>query len=428
MGLFFKNKKKKQDLKADENWVDDDRSAKMFSRLSHESTEPTLDLTQRLDDNPPVELVSTAAEPTIIDRSQVPSLGEIRPSSGDPTRDAMVEQFDQLRRVVEQKKSNATQVPQKAGSQASADQTLDLTDALPEEDSGGSFFSRFGNGKRKKRKQLTEDESGQVVNLITPLASEVAETEPEPEPEPELVISLRDKVSDQTQPSMSSPKEPQVSSQEVIADEILTEEISFGVIERVASEPTPTRPQPVPLADDTLGMDFMKLRLPNAWLGLWVSEDGRSLYIESDDNGGYSVTAMPDPMSKCYFGPDYPEIETWRMPANFVRESIGELDGERLTINSVPGLPAEHRAPFVHLYFLTNVVGDEGGGTRFADAADILTKVYLVTESEAGTVNPWGEDDEILWLGSPANFYKAPAKLDTYLARRMLSEDPSNHI
>jgi hypothetical protein len=52
----------------------------------------------------------------------------------------------------------------------------------------------------------------------------------------------------------------------------------------------------------------------------------------------------------------------------------------------------------------------------------------LVAESEEGTVNPWGDGDEILWLGEPANFYKAPAKLDAYMERRVLSDDPSNHI
>jgi hypothetical protein len=169
-----------------------------------------------------------------------------------------------------------------------------------------------------------------------------------------------------------------------------------------------------------------RVQLTDEWLGLWVSEDGRSIYIEEVEVGNYQVTALPDPMSKCYSGPDFPEIVTWRMPAQFVREQIGEVMGERLKIDTVPGLPDEHYAPTVNLYFLAEADGGDAGETRFAENADTIRSIFMVCDSDPGSVNPWGSGDKIGWLGEVASFYKAPEKLELYLANRMTNEDPIN--
>lgn len=173
--------------------------------------------------------------------------------------------------------------------------------------------------------------------------------------------------------------------------------------------------------------DAIQVRLDDAWLGLWIAEDGRAIIVEEGDPGDYFITAMPDPMSKCYTGPDYPEIETWRMPAHFLREQIGEIEGDRLVVNSVPGLPAEHQAPTVFLYFLVPDREQEGEN-RFAQRGEGVGSVFLVTDSEPGTVNPWGDGDNIIWLGEPGSFYKAPEKLDIYIDKRLRKSDPSNLV
>jgi hypothetical protein len=169
-----------------------------------------------------------------------------------------------------------------------------------------------------------------------------------------------------------------------------------------------------------------RVQLTDDWLGLWVSEDGRSIYIEEVEIGNYQVTALPDPMSKCYFGPDFPEIETWQMPAQFVREKIGDVMGERLKIDTVPGLPDGHYGPTVNLYFLAEADGGDAGETRFAEDADTIRSIFMVCDSDPGSVNPWGSADQIEWLGDAASFYKAPEKLEHYLANRMVKEEPHN--
>lgn len=161
------------------------------------------------------------------------------------------------------------------------------------------------------------------------------------------------------------------------------------------------------------------------WLGLWVSEDGAAIFIE-DDDGWFAVTVLPDPKTTCYAGPDYPEIQSYRMPASYSREELGEFDGERLSVITVPGLPEGHRSPMMHIYFLASIAAAQGGGNRFATPDDPTRRVFIVADLELGTVNPWSNDDDIEWIDPSVNYYKAPGKLDAYMMRRMSKDDPLN--
>lgn len=162
------------------------------------------------------------------------------------------------------------------------------------------------------------------------------------------------------------------------------------------------------------------------WIGLWISEDGAAIYIEEDEDGWFAVTVLPDPKNKCYSGPEFPEIQSYRMPASYSREELGEFDGERLSVITVPGLPDGHRSPMMYIYFLTAIPAAEGGGNRFATPDDTTRRVFIAADFELGTVNPWSEYDDIEWIDPSVNFYKAPGKLDTYMVRRMSTDDPLN--
>lgn len=162
------------------------------------------------------------------------------------------------------------------------------------------------------------------------------------------------------------------------------------------------------------------------WVGLWVAEDGQAIFIEDDDDGWHAVTVLQDPTTKCFSGPDYPEIQTFRMPAIYAQEEIGDFEGERFSVITVPGLPEEHRSPVMFLYFLTSIPASQGGGNRFATPDDATNRVFLVADFELGSVNPWSDEDDIEWIDPSVNFYKAPGKLDAYMARRMSNEDPLN--
>lgn len=162
------------------------------------------------------------------------------------------------------------------------------------------------------------------------------------------------------------------------------------------------------------------------WLGLWVSEDGEAIFIEEDNDGWFAVTVLPDPTTTCYAGPDYPEIQSYRMPASYTHEAVGEFDGERLTVITVPGLPDTHRSPMMYIYFLTSVPAADGGGNRFATPDDPGRRVFIAADFELGTVNPWSDRDDIEWIDPSVNYYKAPGKLDAYMMRRMAKDDPLN--
>ena len=162
------------------------------------------------------------------------------------------------------------------------------------------------------------------------------------------------------------------------------------------------------------------------WVGLWLSEDGAAIHIEEDDDGWFAVTVLPDPTTTCYAGPEYPEIQSYRMPASYSREELGEFDGERLSVITVPGLPDGHRSPMMHIYFLTSIPAAQGGGNRFATPEDPTRRVFIAADLELGTVNPWSERDDIEWIDPSINYYKAPGKLDVYMKRRMSRDDPLN--
>lgn len=162
------------------------------------------------------------------------------------------------------------------------------------------------------------------------------------------------------------------------------------------------------------------------WLGLWVSEDGKAIFLEEDGDGWFAVTVLPDPKSTCYSGPDYPEIQSYRMPASWSREELGEFDGERLSVITVPGLPDTHQSPMMYIYFLTSISASEGGGSRFAMPDDPTRRVFIAADLELGTVNPWSDRDDIEWIDPSVNYYKAPGKLDAYMMRRMEKDDPLN--
>ncbi len=162
------------------------------------------------------------------------------------------------------------------------------------------------------------------------------------------------------------------------------------------------------------------------WLGLWVSEDGEAIFIEEDGDGWFAVTVLPDPTTTCHSGPDYPEIQSSRMPASWSKEAVGEFDGERLSVITVPGLPDTHRSPMMYIYFLTSIPAVEGSGNRFATPDDPTRRVFIAADFEPGTVNPWSDRDDIEWIDPSVNFYKAPGKLDAYMMRRMAKDDPLN--
>lgn len=166
--------------------------------------------------------------------------------------------------------------------------------------------------------------------------------------------------------------------------------------------------------------------LSENWLGLWVSEDGAAIFIEEDGDGWFAVTVLPDPTTTCYSGADYPEIQSYRMPASYAREELGEFDGERLSVITVPGLPDTHRSPMMYIYFLTSIPAAQGGGSRFATLDDPTRRVFIAADFEPGTVNPWSDNDDIEWIDPSVNYYKAPGKLDAYMMRRMAKDDPLN--
>lgn len=162
------------------------------------------------------------------------------------------------------------------------------------------------------------------------------------------------------------------------------------------------------------------------WIGLWLSEDGAAIYIEEGDDGWFAVTVLPDPTTTCYAGPEYPEIQSYRMPASYSREELGEFDGERLSVITVPGLPDGHRSPMMYIYFLTSIPAAQGGGNRFATPGDPTRRVFIAADLELGTVNPWSDRDDIEWIDPSVHYYKAPGKLDAYMTRRMSRDDPLN--
>lgn len=370
MGLFFNRKKnKKSKMKQDESSV-----------LDLGVLEP-LDLTNALDEGPAgadsskeepaaeeaaaPEVVEPSAPEKDVQKAEVKAAPPIVPpakvkSTGDPARDAMAQQFAELRRAVAQR-----QVEEEF--QSKAEDEAPQPTAVKEKARG--IFAR-----KKKTAELETNELAEFV-----------ETEVQVEPEAVVFEPMEEK--------------PEVEKTEPVQEE--------------------HRPEPAAAAGR------LRMQMDESWLGLWVAEDGRAIVIEEGDPGDYFVSAMPDPMSKCYTGPDYPEIETWRMPAEFVREPIGEIEGDRIVINTVPGLPEEHVAPTVYLYFLTSDEEEEGEN-RFAQRGDRIRSIFMVTDSTAGTVNPWGEGEDVLWLGDPASFYKAPEKLDLYIDKRLRKSDPSN--
>lgn len=391
MGLFFNRKKNKKSKKGQgENDV-----------LDLGVLEP-LDLTNALvDETPPVEVnadqvvdndevaaseVSTSIKPLDLeidasakddnkDNEPSPVVPPIKvESTGDPKRDAMAQQFAELRRAVAQRQVDDRFQPQNQSQPPLESMPLESTEERAPEDVEVKEKARGIFARKKKAPSAVEHDLADFVETEVQVAPEAVVFEP---------IS----------------QEPE---QEVVDVEIPA--ATFGA----AKEPS-----------------RLRMQMDESWLGLWVAEDGRAIVIEEGDPGDYFVSAMPDPMSKCYTGPDYPEIETWRMPAEFVREPIGEIEGDRVVINTVPGLPEEHKAPSVYLYFLTEDEEEEGEN-RFAQRGDRLRSVFMVSDSTAGTVNPWGDGDEVLWLGEPASFYKAPEKLDLYIDKRLRKGDPSN--
>lgn len=191
----------------------------------------------------------------------------------------------------------------------------------------------------------------------------------------------------------------------------------------------PRATDPIPVAPEAFGAAEPEQAVrgfSENWVGLWVAEDGQAIFIEDDDDGWHAVTVLQDPTTKCFYGPDYPEIQTFRMPAVYAHEKIGDFEGERFSVITVPGLPDEHRSPIMYLYFLTSVPASQGGGNRFATPDDPTNRVFLVADFELGSVNPWSEDEDIDWIDPSVNFYKAPGKLDAYMSRRMANEDPLN--
>jgi hypothetical protein len=199
----------------------------------------------------------------------------------------------------------------------------------------------------------------------------------------------------------------------------------------ITMAPAPTSPIPTPLMEDLAeegDEGTVHLGISENWLGLWVSEDGEAIFIEDEDDGWFAITVLQDPTTKCYYGPDYPEIQTFRMPGLYAQEEIGDFVGERFSVITVPGLPDDHRSPIMYLYFLASVPASEGGGNRFATSADTTNRIFLVADFELGTVNPWSDEDDIEWIDPSVNYYKAPGKLDAYMRRRMDSEDPLNQF
>ncbi|TNE38641.1 MAG: hypothetical protein EP347_05695 [Alphaproteobacteria bacterium] len=371
MGLFFNRKKnKKAKRKQDENDVLDLgilEPLDLTNTLEEETPAPTADKTP-----PQSEAAAASLEPEA--KEQEPAVKAAPPiippvkveSTGDPTRDAMAQQFAELRRVVAQR-----QVDDEF--QAKAEEV----EPEPIKEKARGIFAR-----KKKVPDTAENELADFV-----------ETEVEVEPQNVAFEPLDDKV------AFEAPDVPE------------------------AAEPSAPAAMAAPELSKASGR--LRMQMDESWLGLWVAEDGRAIVIEEGDPGDYFVSAMPDPMSKCYTGPDYPEIETWRMPAEYVREPVGEIEGDRVVINTVPGLPEEHEAPTVFLYFLT-ADEEEEGENRFAQRGDRLRAIFMVSDSAAGTVNPWGDGDDVLWLGEPASFYKAPEKLDLYIDKRLRKGDPSN--
>lgn len=170
--------------------------------------------------------------------------------------------------------------------------------------------------------------------------------------------------------------------------------------------------------------DRLRLRLPKAWSGSWVSEAGETIHIETLPDGTCEVTSLPDPMSYCHESREFPGIQAWRMPANFQREPIEGMIGERMAIDTVPGLDAGHKGPTVYLYFLASESDNGDGGSRFAEPGDKLSNVYMVMSAEEGTANPWGAGDQVDWMDPSTMFYKAPKKIDDFVSNRMASEEP----
>ncbi len=224
-------------------------------------------------------------------------------------------------------------------------------------------------------------------------------------------------VSDETAASVHSNVEP-------MAPVELNEPVDVDANPMELTDPAQAIEKQVPPTN--IPVESLHLRVPTHWLGLWVSEDGRSFYLEDAGRGSYLATALPDPMSNCHFGPDFPELETWRMPSAFVREPVGDIVADRLSIETVPGLPPEFLSPLVFLYFLVDVGDDENEGNRFAEPEDGVEDIYIATDFDPGTANPWG-DGEIPWLGGSGTYYKAPEKLDDYVLRRMENQEPRNN-
>ncbi len=187
---------------------------------------------------------------------------------------------------------------------------------------------------------------------------------------------------------------------------------------------TKKRPTPISTTDGniapTVRRGVTRLLFPEKWMGTWMAEDGRALYIEPGESGSCNVTAFIDPTDECVESRTFPGIRAYKMPAYFLREYVDDLLGERLVIQTVPGLGRGLSGPEVHLYFLTDTPGGEDGDVQFALPKNQLSSMRVVVGlSQGSAANPWGDEDEIDWLLPPSTFIKGPKKMDSYLAKKI---------
>lgn len=73
------------------------------------------------------------------------------------------------------------------------------------------------------------------------------------------------------------------------------------------------------------------------YLGLWVSEDGKVVFIQSEEEGGFRVTVTPGLDKPPFPATDYSQASarTWKLPATWTPRTPGQQFGGRLDQLSV---------------------------------------------------------------------------------------------
>lgn len=474
-----KNKKKSENASATEGRDGADNASSNTAPAQKTRTRERGRTSKSVDEpvfqNPPVELKAPTSESLSEKLAKVaPAPEEVKARSPE---EAVAQQFAELRRVVRESEAReraGKETQSTLSQQAVSPEATALTDHNDQDDKPKSRRARRREdkaaAKQEARQQKLEKSGGmfrrkkkaEEADPAAPLAlgekeridddllkvaavvearksdNEFAERETpqdrlvDPDPAQRLARPTDEPTS--TPESLSA--ESGRASSSAYTDDMPQAQTELGEPVEL-SDPINVDENPMELSDPAqaiekevpptnIPVESMHLRLPNHWLGLWVSEDGRSFFLEDAGRGSYLVTALPDPMSNCHFGPDFPELETWRMPSAFVREPVGDIVADRLSIETVPGLPPEFLSPLVFLYFLVDVGDDENEGNRFAEPEDRVEDIYIATDFDPGTANPWG-DGEIPWLGGSGTYYKAPDKLDDYVLRRMENQEPRNN-